>query len=554
MEVISSALPVSAPLSVQGPSSIPLYQSPGYRAETVKAAAAPHQATLEICLVEDKTKQPVLSGHVIVETIAGLTLFAGEPDGAGCVRIQGKPDKYNVTAFCEGYQTRGEWMTVPSGTDIVRKTILLSKVSVFRGIVRNARGRPQPGAVVAFYQKKGSIEEHGIFPREVRSDSDGQFEASLRAEAIDKIYAFLPPHPMAELGPIPYSEGRDLYIEITLPPNAEVVRMKGRVLDDRGNPVIAELRLTAGLTSQEVDTKYVTSVLDRASTAFSDAEGRFLLEARPQPEGALSVKASGLAPFRAVIDLTKDLNQDIHLRRYRAFRLTVLGEDGQPTDLPVVGEAPGGTTVLFRDTPEPGDMYFAIEYPFLIHNVGNPRGFLTPQWIDSYREEIVMAVGTATILGQVFDEAGDPIQDFQVHVDYRNDENLKAFPLFRLPMTSECYSPDGSFVIENLIPGTATVSVSADLPDALTMDQVASGKTPRIRISITQDVILGKDVSARLKAVLLRTPEREQTGARSSRLGFFQSCTETESGGPSAPEYRRVFFGHRRGHRISNHR
>jgi len=194
----------------------------------------------------------------------------------------------------------------------------------------------------------------------------------------------------------------------------------------------------------------------------SNAEGAFSLELPKPCKAWLTVLVDNLESYRETLEISKDLEKNVYLTRHRLFDVRVRDVAGNDIQgISVMGLSPDGIEVL-QEAKE-NAKYYSTEYPFTIFGRGimNNLGFTKVEWIDKYRNEIVLTLGQCVIQGRVTDEIGNPIKAFSVGMTYSNDEFYKSYPLFREDWPNTFYSEDGQFVLRNLLPGRASISITA---------------------------------------------------------------------------------------------
>jgi hypothetical protein len=453
--------------------------------ETKLDAVTPGKVVLEVRFVDEISKHPITPGRVIVEPFYGPNLDV-DLNNDGAALIEAEPGSYTLRSSCPGYIDWSDDVEVPSRPGYIEKTVELGRLILVRGIVRNAKRQPQAGANITFFQDGSSST--------INSGSGGRFETILVAHDIQKLYAFKPPHPIAEMGPITLDEAHNPYLEITLPPEAAVVRLSGRILDDQGKPVAGAAVSVRPEHLYDVSNDRHDIIIRMAQISYyinsikSDSEGHFSLEILPQRNVPLRVNARNLEGYSETLDLTKDVEKSIYLKRHPMFRVTVQDADGrQVSGMDVIGESPDGRNVV-SSTSEVGK-YFATAYPFRIFADGIKKnlGISTSQWVGTYRGEIVLVLGQGHLAGRVIDESGNPVRFLTITVKTAGDNSYHRSSGF------DFYSEDGSFELQNIIPGKASISISAG--------------SPRLRESLEpfeQDLLVEEGRTAHLRAVLNR--------------------------------------------------
>lgn len=431
---------------------------PGFSPTESQVDVSPQgRAIVEFCYVDQDTQRPVTSGRITIRAEqVELPAFDAAVGDDGCNLLEMDPGKYRVRVDCSGYSKRDESVEILSQPDRIKKTILLSKTIKVRGIVRNSWGQPQAGANIEFIQEG--------FRASAQSGSGGEFEALLQIQPIKKIFAYRPPHPVAELGSVLIQETNNPYLEITLPKDAPVLKLRGKVFDDQGSPVegaAIEVHTNARYSITEKEYAWMEPWLQHQVT-HSNAEGAFSLELPKPCKAWLTVLVDNLESYRETLEISKDLEKNVYLTRHRLFDVRVRDVAGNDIQgISVMGLSPDGIEVL-QEAKE-NAKYYSTEYPFNIFGRGimNNLGFTKVEWIDKYRNEIVLTLGQCVIQGRVTDEIGNPIKAFSVGMTYSNDEFYKSYPLFREDWPNIFYSEDGQFVLRNLLPGRASISITA---------------------------------------------------------------------------------------------
>ncbi len=451
------------------------------------ASLTPERPSMEVCLVDAATKLPVISGRISIrEGHSGQALGEYEFNHQNCVLFRIDPGSYLFQAGGDGYLGVEQSMTVNSNDDGTRKVFSLLKRVLVHGIVRNSAGRPQPGACVSLFQETYHVT--------VRSDAGGHFEVELSSPEIQRVYAFRPPHPIAIMGPAVIRESKNPNLEITLPEDSVMVNISGTVSDDIGRPVEgAEVTVIPTSTHHVPDKKQDATLQGLQQTsARSDAQGRFSLEALPQNQAQLTVAGvKGCEVAGESIVLKEDVVRDIRLKCHPTFNVFVEKEDGSTVaDAVIVAESPEGDPAILP-TPEEG-RYFARAYPFRIFAwtrwpSQDGYGITRSEWIKSYRDPVRLVLGHARVDGVVRDMSGSPVRSFSVRVIMADTVSRNI----SFPFKSE----DGSFSLKYLPPGTATLQVKAEvtLPDGT--------RTPA---SFSEEVMLVGGQSVFLPAVLIR--------------------------------------------------
>ncbi len=443
------------------------------------------RAQVEVCYIDSETRRMISAGTISIRLEnAASPLFSAEIEEGGRNYLEMDPGKYKIRVDSSGYGKQDENIEVLSRLDRIKKTIELSRTIAIRGIVRNFIGRPQEGAEVEIFQDGYRATQ--------ATGSTGEFEAQLRIQPIIKIIAHHPPHPIAELGPIFWDEKSIPYLQITLPKDADVALLKGKVLDENGKPVKS--------AAVQVNTNARYSISDKTylwmepwlqiSQTTSDADGSFSLELPRPCKAWLAVFAEDFEPHRETLQISSDAELKISLSRHPQFAVKVHDREGKEiSGITVMGLSPEGKEVVHEASVS--GRYYATEYPFTIfgRDFLNNLGFTKGEWINKYREEIILELGQCVVQGKVIDQAGSPVKALNVSVTYQNDETYRNYLLFRMDFPTKFYSEDGVFSLRNLVPGNATITITAN---------AAYGES----IPFSQDVLVTEQKTTFLQVVL----------------------------------------------------
>ena len=427
--------------------------SPGWRRGAImntKSSATAH-ATVEICLVDGLTRLPVTAGRVILdEALSGATLVDLEFAGSGCVSFDADPGRFLMRASSPGYLGVVQSLNLNSNQDHISQSIGLVRSHVLRGMVRNSAGAPEAGASVVAVARS--------YRTTVHSDADGGFEIQLISDEIDKIYAFKPPHPVAEIGPVSVGKTKQSFIEIRLPNEASVFKIAATVYDDQARPVrgalVKILAMNGFHVADKQDDLFIQA--EQGVSGISDAGGRCTLEVLPRHDAVLQVSGvAGCEPATEYLNVTGNIAKDVHLKCHPIFSVKVVDAGGRAiVGTNIVAETRSGAPAIYA-TEETG-RYYALEYPFRIYARTSPvdvaeAGVTKDVWIEKYQEEIRLGLGEGRLDGLVMDEAGAFIRDFKVSVCQSGENSYNA----EFPFSSE----DGSFSLHHLPPGRVSVEV-----------------------------------------------------------------------------------------------
>ena len=186
----------------------------------------------------------------------------------------------------------------------------------------------------------------------------------------------------------------------------------------------------------------------------SDSQGNFTIQALPKRDANLEVRAEGFEPYSEILDTTKDVEKEIFLKRPQIFRVTVLDPDGRVVNgMKAVGDDEDDDQVLYRASTE-GE-YFSVRYPFRVYAEGilGNLGITKSERIERYQEQIVLVLESSKIKGIVTDEDGNPVTDYAISVRKVGDAGFNGRSAYGI------YSQDGSFTLNNLPAGRASLSI-----------------------------------------------------------------------------------------------
>lgn len=410
------------------------------------------KAIMEIRFVDEVTKDPVASGKIMIEPFFGPD-FEVSLDDNGAITLAADPGEYSLRSTCQGYCDWRDEFEVAEGLAQLQKTIPLARLIKVHGIVKKVNGEPEQGAELCFFQDgRETIGASGF---------GGLFEIDLAAHDIKKFYAFKPPHPVTEIGPISLDESHIPFITITLPAEDKIIKLSGRVLDDHEKAVSNASISVLQSFSHEVVDEHQSTILRLVQSSYqrnsirTDAEGRFMGEVQPERGVTLMVTARNLAPYYEKTDLVVDAEKIIHLKSYPIFRIRILDlSESDLTGMKVAGYLPDGKPVGVYPASEKGK-YFAAGYPIrlLADCIRKHQGIAVSQVVPEYQEEIVLKQGDGRISGRVTDDGGKPIKFFMITL------NSVGGGLYHPFSTCDFYSQSGLFTLEHIIPGEASISV-----------------------------------------------------------------------------------------------
>jgi hypothetical protein len=199
------------------------------------------------------------------------------------------------------------------------------------------------------------------------------------------------------------------------------------------------------------------------SRTTSAPDGSFSLEL-PRPSKVwLAVFAEDFETHREILQITSDAELKILLSRHPQFEVKVHDLEGKKiSGITVMGLSPEGKEVV-HETSVSGRFY-ATEYPFTIfgRDISNNLGFTKGEWISKQQEEIILEIGQCVVQGKVIDQTGRPVKAINAYVTYKNDETYRNYLLFRMDFPIKFYSEDGLFALRNLVPGNATITITAN--------------------------------------------------------------------------------------------
>jgi len=415
-------------------------------------------AQIELVYMAKETRRPITAGEVSIrQENSDFPIFGTAIGEDGRNFLEMYPGKYKIRVDSPGYGRQDESIEVLSMMDRIRKIIELSRTIVVKGIVKNARGHPQEGTEVDVFQEGFRVSQ--------KTGTTGEFDVRLRIQPILKIIAHLPPHPIAELGPIFWDETNIPYLQITLPKEADTAWLKGKVLDEQGKPVknaAVEVTTNASYAISDKSFLWMEPWLRILQTR-SDSDGFFVFQLPRPCKAWLAVFAEDFEVHREILQVSSDAELKISLMRHPQFEVKVHDLEGKEIlGITVMGLSPVGREVVHEASVS--GRYYANEYPFTIFGRGvlNDLGFTKGEWIDKPRDEIVLELGQCVVQGKVIDETGRPVKAFNVYVTYKNDKIYGSYQLFCADFPTKFYSEYGLFAMKHLVPGSATFTVTAN--------------------------------------------------------------------------------------------
>ncbi len=454
----------------------------------VADSAVTTQVLLELRFIGRDSQLPVKAGRItLTNRSEDSPVIAAELGPDGRVQTLVHPENYLLKTDCPGYFRRDLQLQVPAGRQSQEKTLQLDRAVYLRGIVRDSKGLPKPGARVLLFQENAWFQ--------TGSDYAGKFESQIQPQVLDRIFAVCPPHRISVLGPIPIKWGSETYIEMTLPEPLPEQKVFGKVLDNDGKPVsgaFVTIRTPSKLDPL-VSGKLWVGGQWLYPSAKSDLQGNFSLEALPKSSAQLDVQAEGYEPYQAVVDTTGDVEKYVFLRRPEIFSVVVLDEGGRVVnDMKIVGDTEDDDLVLNTGSRE-GE-YYSVRYPFRIYAQGTHtnQGISYGKWIDRYQKQIVLTLGRSRISGTVTREDGKPVTEFSISVN--EIENSACNGRIGYFVRSE----DGTFTLENLPPGKASITI---MPPPATVAAGQARSRPGMT-SVVSDIMVDDGRTAFVRAIL----------------------------------------------------
>ncbi len=456
--------------------------------------------TLEICLIDATTGLRIVQGGIAFQpSISIAAALYREVGASGCVSTALDVGSYRLHLSSPGYIAAEQHVDLSPAQGHVIETLALSKAYVVRGQVRNADGQPQPDAYVMVVQ--------GDFRQTMRTGAKGGFEFQVLSPEVDKVYAYLPLHPVAELGPISVRGARDSGLLITLPREAPAVKILVRVFDDRGYPIEgAEMRFLMSPAFHVADKRDDAAIAALPIIAGrSGADGSCTLSVPPRRDVVLQVGgAGGCESASDLMNVTKDVVKEVYLKCHPTFHVTVQDADGHEIKgARIVAETPSSAAAIFA-TGREGE-YYALHYPFKIYAISPPAsdsdpGFSQIAWIKEYREEVRLVLEGGRLDGSVTDKEGTPIRMFTVRLYRPGADSYSASFSFS--------TQDGLFTLKHVPPGRASMQVAAALPD--TSSDFATGYFAQdVQIAVGQSVYVRAVVEPK-PAAPVTSPERRR--------------------------------------------
>jgi hypothetical protein len=480
-QVIEKKQLVSPQLETEGSANNKLKSSSIWNSKQ-KAGFSSESAQLEVCIIDAETQEAIKSGHVtILKEPAESVIFKGDFDQNGCAGFSLNPGRYGLRYDIPGfYCWRSDALEIASNLDRVRKIVEFYRSVTVRGIVKNASRQPQPDAIVIF-GNPGSSSSFTPYGIPVNTNNGGEFTANPPSNLTAiTIYAAKPPYAIAQVGPLGADEIGHKYLEIILPKEEKTATISGRIIDSEMRPVSGATAQFQAMPSYDPMGKY-DQILSMISAFYfrnmvkSDRRGYFTLSMLLKDTGVFHVTANGFEPYQEQLrGITGDITKDIQLKTPSYFSVQVKNSDGQSivgTNLSRVANNSLSPMASFSGK------YYSTKYPIeiLAEGIRQNLGITERKLIESYQKEIVIKLGNCEIQGQVTDEGGNPIKNISVTVNSIGEgENELAL---NGSQHVQYYSENGFFVLRNLVPGKASLSIIGssnvhDLFERKTLDVV----------------------------------------------------------------------------------
>ena len=380
----------------------------------------------------------------IVQTIA---------DAFGKFRLEGLAvGLQTVTASARGYSRA--WRTCfKLGITV---DLYLFPGSSVSGTIWDSGNRPVIGALVSTEPEPPRVGGHT--PAEV-TDAKGRFELLGLEPGTYRLVVRHQKFAPTVVNDITVAGQVDAQTDVIL---GRGVPITGRLLDGAARPARGRIRVV------RLDGRDPPSALDDVLSAEADSDGRFRLGPIPPGEHALTITTRGFAPKRVEAHVSEargvDLG-DILLETGLAIRGRVKDRSGQlVVDASIQAFQPWPLFEQKVETRSEADGSFVLAGL----NPGTYRvSIVAPGYgqversveVGAERLEVILRPA-GSIVGEVIDETGRPIEAFRVSVRSTAAE-VGAVLLGGPAPSRNVASPDGRFTLEDLAEGTYVLSVSA---------------------------------------------------------------------------------------------
>lgn len=397
------------------------------------------------------------------------------PDGFFRIEDRRPGETLNLGAYRAGYAAAGvPGVQVPSDKPV---RIVLQPTSAVEGRVVDPDGRPIAGATVFAFasdpMRMGRFRFDGPSgPGPATSDEDGLFRVEGVEPGTIEVRAAAAGYQAAQIKNLEARPGQDLKgVEVVLSPGAVV---EGRVLSPSGRPVAGARVAVAELESRGGQFN--------PSGAISDGEGRYRMDGiAPGPR---AVEAEHPDYRRALRELDVRLGEntlDLTLEGGSEVRGRVVDEGGAPVANARVSLRQGWRSwELPSDTSGPDGSFNLSSVPEGTYTItAQKEGFAN----DQEGQELVVA-GASVAGVEIKLSRGGAIAGQLLGLEFTELSRVQI--RVHRDMRSGTVSPDGSYRIDNVAPGTWRVVAS--LPDGSRQaegEATLEAGVPEVRLDLT---------------------------------------------------------------------
>lgn len=441
-------------------------------------------------------------------------------DELGIFRLEGlSAGQHRIVVRAEGFPTRNDraGVVVGEGTFVTDVEIVLERGASVRGIVVATDGAPVEGAVVSLDREEAHrglrMVRAGDPSGGHRTDANGVFLIDgLSSSDLDVLHSLVvehEDHARYEGTPMALTPGGETDLgTITL---VEATTVSGRVLDLEGAPIADAKVSLVRPTPEGEDDRFVERSIEIVSMgdggpivfeggpnladATTDEEGRYRLKVERSGEFVVKARARGFQKADSVLFAVGERSvTDIDVTLFPAMQISgaVVDELGAPcAEVGVFAHSGAGGHESVETDADGVFLIDGLDEGAYQLNISSEGWSLAgdAQTVDAGSEGVTLVVRRpGRVEGRIIDQvSGLPITEFSLRT--APDVTGIGGGTFRISALSlggvEYRDPDGRFAVEDLAPGSHSLTVRApNMVEKTVRVDVASGRTTETLVEL----------------------------------------------------------------------